>query len=244
MSCWYKPDIIRTSLRKHQMRVDLRVYPGDMTKMVNPNDQVSALKSMLTSAIIKGLDMVGIVSPSSPLTGWEASRIAKESGLDIYVAAGEDYICSDKFHLVVYNLKESMHLNLDVDKAIKYAHDRGGWVMAINVTKRQAQHLNKNKNTILAPDAIEIYNDVSGGYMDVDVEYPRFVSSASDSPNALEKSKTYTLIHRRDMEATGLLPEGEGSEFIPQYLQKHDKSENMKEINNLEKEQQNGSQLL
>jgi hypothetical protein len=37
-----------------------------MTKIVNPNDQISALKSMLTSAIIKGLDMVGIVSPSSP----------------------------------------------------------------------------------------------------------------------------------------------------------------------------------
>lgn len=241
---WYKPDIIRTSLRKHQMRVDLRVYPGDMTKIVNQNDQISALKSMLTSAIIKGLDMVGVVSPSSPAAGWEAARIAKESGLDIYVAAGEDYSCSDKFHIVVYNLKEPMHLNLDVDKAIKFAHDRGGWVMAVNVTKRQAQHLNKNKGTILAPDAIEIYNDVSGGYMDVDVEYPRFVSSASDSPNALEKSKTYTLIHRRDMEATGLLPEGEGSDFIPQYLQKSEQADQAQALNNPQEEQQNGSQLL
>jgi len=128
---------------------------------------------------------------------------------------------------------------VDVDKAIKYAHDRGGWVMAVNVTKRQAQHLNKNKGTILAPDAIEIYNDVSGGYMDVDVEYPRFVASASDSPNALEKSKTYTLIHRRDMEATGLLPEGEGSNFIPQYLQKSEQADQAQALNN-QQEEQNG----
>lgn len=219
---WYQSSFIKTSLRKHQMRIDLRVYPGDLSKMANTNDIGSALKSMLTSAIIKGLDMVGIVAPNSPEVGWQATKIAKESGLDIYVAPGEDYVCGDKFHIVVYNLKEPMHLNLPVDKAIKYAHDRGGWVMAVNVTKRQAQHLNKMKNTIYAPDAIEIYNDVSGGYMDVDVEYPRFVSSASDSPNALEKSKTYTLIHRHEMEATGLLPEGEGAEFVPQYLQKHD----------------------
>ena len=54
--------------------------------------------------------------------------------------------------------------------------------------------------------------------MDVDVEYPRFASSATSSPNELEKSKTYTLIHRNDMEAMGLLPEGEGAEYIPQYL--------------------------
>jgi hypothetical protein len=235
---WYGLENIRISLRKHQMRVDLRVYPGDMTKISNVNDQISSLKSMLTSAIIKGLDVVGIVSPNSPKAGWDASTIAKQSGLDIYVIAGEEYVCSDKFQLVVYNLKEPMHLNLDVDKAIKYAHDRGGWVMAINVTKRQAQHLNKNKDTILAPDAIEIYNDVSGGYMDVDVEFPRFVSSASDSPNALEKSRTYTLIHRKEMESTGLLPEGEGSQFIPQYLQKNEHHNEQLEGSELE---QNGS---
>jgi hypothetical protein len=222
---WYQGKNLRTSLRKHQMRVDLRVYPGDMTKMVNPNDQISALKSMLTSAIIKGLDVVGVVAPNSPQVGLLAQKIAKESGLDIYVLAGEDYTCSDKFNLVIYNLQEPMHLNLDVNKAIKYAHDRGGWVMAINVTKRQAQHLNKNKDTILAPDAIEIYNDVSGGYMDVEVEYPRFVSSASKSPNELEKSRTYTLIHRKDMEATGLLPEGEGSEFVPKYLERSEQNQ-------------------
>lgn len=200
------------------LRVDLRVYPGDMSKIVNANDVQSTLKSFLTSAIIKGLDLVGIVTPNGSQAGWQATQIAKDSGLDIFVVPGEEYTCADKHQLVIYNLKEPMHLNLPVEKAIKFAHDRGGWVMAINVTKRQAQHLNKLKDTISAPDAIEIYNDVSGGYMDVDVEYPRFVSSASDSPNSLEKSRTYTLIHRNEMEAMGLLPEGEGSEYLPQYL--------------------------
>ena len=33
-----------------------------------------------------------------------------------------------------------------------------------------------------------------------------------------EKSKTYTLIHRNDMQSIGILPEGEGSNYIPQYL--------------------------
>jgi len=239
---WYKHNITRTSLRKHMLRVDLRVYPGDMSQMANPNDINSALKSMLTSAIIKGLDIVGIVAPNTPQTGWIATSIAKESGLDIYVAPGEDYLCADKFHLVVYNLKEPMHLNLTVDKAIKFAHDRGGWVMAIDVTKRQAQHLNKLKDTIQAPDAIEIYNDVSGGYMDVNVEYPRFVSSASTSPNELEKSKTYTLIHRTEMESMGLLPEGEGSEYIPQYLQKEEQEQQREEQNAVNNQQQ-GAQL-
>jgi hypothetical protein len=214
------------------MRVDLRVYPGDMSQVANTNDVSSVLKSMLTSAIIKGLDMVGIVAPNSPQVGWQATQIAKQSGLDIYVAPGEDYTCADKFHIVVYNLKEPMHLNLPIDKAIQFAHDRGGWVMAINVTKRQAQHLNKMKGSIYAPDAIEIYNDVSGGYMDVEVEYPRFVSSASDTPNALETSKTYTLIHRKDMEATGLLPEGEGTEFVPQYLKQDEQMQANAPISN------------
>lgn len=214
---WYRPNNNKYALRKHMLRVDLRVYPGDISQ-ANPNDTQSILKSMLTSAIIKGLDVVGIVSTSTPMIGWQAQQTAKESHLDIFVIPGEEYKCADKFQLVVYNLKEPMHLNLPVDKAIKFAHDRGGWVMAINVTKRQAQHLNKMKDTIYAPDAIEIYNDVSGGYMDVDVEYHRFVSSASSSPVMLEKSKTYTLIHRNDMESLGLLPEGEGSNYIPQYL--------------------------
>ena len=83
------------------MRVDLRVYSGDLSKMANTNDIGSALKSMLTSAIIKGLDMVGIVAPNSPEVGWQATKIAKESGLDIYVAPGEDYACGYKFHIVV-----------------------------------------------------------------------------------------------------------------------------------------------
>lgn len=222
------------------LRVDLRVHPGDMSQMANPNDVQSTLKSLITSAIIKGLDLVGIVTPNSSQAGWQATQIAKESGMDVFVVPGEEYTCADKHKLVVYNLKEPMHLNLTVDKAIKFAHDRGGWVMAINVTKRQAQQLNKLKDTISAPDAIEIYNDVSGGYMDVEVQYPRFVSSASDSPNALEKSRTYTLIHRNEMEAMGLLPEGEGSEYIPQYLLNDERAGEMQNQGQPQQPQQQG----
>jgi hypothetical protein len=231
---WYSQHHYRYALRKHMLRVDLRVYPGDLTQS-NQNDTQSVLKSILTSAIIKGLDVVGIVSNTGPETGWQAHNIAKESHLDIFVVPGEEYRCADKFQLVVFNLKEPMHLNLPVDKAIQFAHDRGGWVLAINVTKRQAQHLNKMKDTIHAPDAIEIYNDISGGYTDIDVEYHRFASSASSTPVMLEKSKTYTLIQRKEMESMGLLPEAEGVSYIPQYLTNqahHEEQKNVPEQTN------------
>jgi hypothetical protein len=46
------------------------------------------------------------------------------------------------------------------------------------------------------------------------------------------------------MEATGLLPEGEGSDFIPQYLQKSEQAGQAQMPNNQVEEQQDGSQLL
>jgi len=238
---WYTPTPgIRTALRKHMLRVDMRIYPGD-TSSLNPNDVTSTLKSLITAAIIKGLDVIGIVTPSSPATGWQAHQIAEQNNLDIWVLPGEEYVCADKFHLIVYLLKEAMPLGLTVDKAIAHARKQGGYVMAVNVTKRQAQHLNKLKDTESAPNAVEIYNAVSGGYLDVFVDYARFVSSSAKTAREIETSNAYTLIHRKDLEATGLLPEGEGAEYVPNYLQRDEQADPQNNQMNQQQQVENGS---
>ena len=75
---WYKLGKTVTALRKNMMRVDLHIHIGDEGDYPDPQVQESAIKSILSACIIKGLDVAGIVSHDSPKIGQEAINIAKQ----------------------------------------------------------------------------------------------------------------------------------------------------------------------
>lgn len=218
---WYQRKLTKIALRKHMLRIDMRVYCGDPGSNVNPNDQTSVIRSMLMAAIVKGLDVVGIVDPNGPQTGWQALQIAKENQIDLWVIPGEEYQCNDKFRVVVYLLKEKLAPNLSLQQVCSLAEKNGGFVMVMGLTKRQAQNINAIKGQPGSPDAVEIFSAVgSAGYQNMETDYPEFVTSGAKSATELESLFAYTTMNRKEFEGLGLMPEGQGSEYVPKYLER------------------------
>lgn len=214
---WYKRLV--TSLRKHVLRVDLHTHVGESADFNNENDIISAIRSMLASAVYKGLDVIGIVSHDGPFIGQKAQQLVQEDGIDLYVVAGEEYFSTDNVRMIIFHLKEKMPPNLSSEQAITYAHQNRAFVLIINATKRSLQRLNKLQGTAAAPDAVEAYDATIGSYRDIDTEYPTFASTAAKSSRDMDSLNIYTLIDRGDLEKMGLLPEHYGENYEPKYLQ-------------------------
>lgn len=215
---WYGIARECISLRKHVLRVDPCVFIDEETSFTNRNVLDSTIKSILTAAIIKGLDVVGILSKNSPQVGWFAWEMAKNQQMDIAVLPGQTYICSTKEELYIFKLPKPMKPGLDMAKACETAHKLGGFVIVTNITRQKAIDIEKLQGSIFAPDAVEIYNEKVGGFQDFNVDYPKFISSASTSGNDLESSNAFTLLPRREAEKMGLLAPNEGVDFEPKYL--------------------------
>ena len=94
----------------------------------------------------------------------------------------------------------------------------GGFIMATNVSKRQLQLLDKLQGSDSAPDAVEIFNSKSGGYRDLNIDFPKFVSSGATSATDLEGTEVFTLLDRKSAEDMRLLAPNEGVDFVPKYL--------------------------
>ena len=217
---WYKLGKTVTALRKNMMRVDLHIHIGDEGDYPDPQVQESAIKSILSACIIKGLDVAGLVSHDSPKIGLEAINIAKQQGIDLFVLAGQEYLCTDKFRIIAYNLPSAMPPNMDYNTAAKYIHDNKGIFIVIDITKRQAQILNRTLNSPQQPDGVEVYNAATGWFMDVEVnQFFEFMGSAAKNAKMLEETNVYTLVSRKDLEKMGFLPEGFGKEYTPKYLE-------------------------
>lgn len=178
----------------------------------------STIKSILTSAIINGLDIVGILTPENPSVGLRAKQMAIQQQMDIVVIPGQTYICSGKEELYIYNLAKPVPRNLSIDKACGFAHDNNGFVLATNVNSKLGQTLNRLQGSKYAPDGVEIFNAKSGGYRDIDIDFPRFVNSGSTSANDLEASSVFTLIPRKTAQEMGLVQGDEGVDYTPKYL--------------------------
>ena len=178
----------------------------------------STIKSILTSAIINGLDIVGILSPDAPYVGLKAKQMAQQQQMDLVVVSGQTYKCSGKEELFIYNLLKPVPMNLSIDKACGYVHDNNGFVLATNVNSKLAITLNRLQGSKFAPDGVEIFNAKSGGYRDVDIDFPRFVNSGSTSANELDDSNVFTLMQRKTAQEMGFLQEDEGVDFTPKYL--------------------------
>jgi hypothetical protein len=215
---WYQIAKECTALRKNVLRVDLCVFIDKEESFSNEDYLKSTTKSILTSAIINGLDIIGILSPDTPNVGLLAKQMAIQQQMDIVVVPGQTYFCSGKEELYIYNLLKPMPKNLSIDKACGYVHDNNGFVLATNVNSKLGQTLNRLQGSKYAPDGVEIFNAKSGGYRDIDIDFPRFVSSGAVSASDLENSNVFTLMQRKTAQEMGLVQGDEGVDFTPKYL--------------------------
>ena len=215
---WYHIAKECTALRKNVLRVDLCIFIDKEEAFSNEDYLNSTIKSVLTSAIINGLDIVGVLSPDAPYVGLRAKQMAVQQQMDLVVVAGQTYICSGKEELYIYNLLKPVPSNLSIDKACGYVHDNNGFVLATNVNSKLAPVLNRLQGTKFAPDGVEIYNAKSGGYRDVDIDFPRFVNSGATSANDLDDSNVFTLMQRKTAQEMGLIQGDQGVDFTPKYL--------------------------
>jgi hypothetical protein len=215
---WYHIAKECTAIRKNVLRVDLCVFIDKEEAFSNEDYLNSTIKSILTSAIINGLDIVGILSPDAPYVGLKAKQMAQQQQMDLVVVSGQTYKCSGKEELYIYNLLKPVPMNLSIDKVCGYVHDNNGFVLATNVNSKLAITLNRLQGSKFAPDGVEIFNAKSGGYRDVDIDFPRFVNSGSTSANELDDSNVFTLMQRKTAQEMGFLQGDEGVDFTPKYL--------------------------
>jgi hypothetical protein len=207
-----------TALRKHVLRVDLCVFIDDEEAFSNENYLNSTIKSILLAGVAKGLDIIGILTPNNSAIGYRAAQIAKQQQMDITVIPGQTYLCAEKEELYIYKYTKPLPLGLTIDKVCKAVHDVNGFVVASNISKRKAQTLEKLQGSEFAPDAVEIFNAKVGGYRDLNIDFPKFVSSGATSATDLENTNVFTLLDRKDAEEMKLLQPEEGIDFVPKYL--------------------------
>ncbi len=217
-SSWYSSSKKCIALRKHVLRADMCVFIDDETAFGNVNFLNSTIKSILTAAIIKGLDIIGILTANDPSVGWKAYEMSKAQQMDITVVPGYTYICQDGEELYIYKTRKSIRPKLALSQACAEAHKMGAFVIASNVSKRQLQALEKLQGSINAPDAIEIYNAKVGAYRDLGVDFSTFISSGATSAVDLENTNAFTLLERKRAEDMKLLAPEEGVDFEPKYL--------------------------
>jgi hypothetical protein len=197
---------------------DLCVFIDEEAAFSNVTFLDSTIKSILTSAIIKGLDLIGILTANDPSIGWKAQSMAKQQSMDISVVPGQTYLCRDKEELYIYKVVSQLPKNLTIDKACEFAHKQGGFVVASNVTKKLGLKINKFQGSIYAPDGVEIFNAKVGGYRDIDVDFSRFINSGATSASDLESTNVFTLVERHKAVEMGLIPEEKGVDYTPKYL--------------------------
>jgi len=214
---WYT-QFVKTALRKHNLRVDFRVYAGDELEAPNDFNLQTKLKSILSSAIIKGLDIIGIVSKFGVQVGNLAKNIAENNKIDIKVIPGQDYTSSDGFKVVFYGIKQNIKPGLPIKQAIAQCKKQQGKFMPYDVSRKNAQILANWKSSLYEPDFVEIYNGVTEAFIDLDIDYPKVISSAATSSNQLEQSSIFTSMTRNKLKSLGFIKEDEGSDYTPSYL--------------------------
>jgi hypothetical protein len=215
---WYQISKECVALRKNVLRVDMCVFIDKEEAFSNEDYLNSTIKSILTAAIINGLDVIGILSPDSPSVGLRAKQMSLQQQMDIVVIPGQTYICSGKEELYIYNLTKPVPKNLSIDKACGFVHDNNGFVLATNVNSKLGVTLNRLQGSKFAPDGVEIFNAKSGAYRDIDIDFPRFLSSGATSANDLENTNVFTLMQRKTAQEMGLIQGDEGVDFTPKYL--------------------------
>lgn len=229
---WYSQYMTKLALRKNSLNADLHIH-----SLENPNngldapdeDQYRHLLDILGSAILKGLDIIGIVSRFSFRPGMICKQIIQEKNYDIVCLAGVEVVSEEDIHVVVYDSDVIPKSGLPIENICRIAHKHNGVVMAIQPSRRNIQKLNKLVNTSSAPDFIEIFNDITqGGYSKSFVDTspdPGFqltMNSAARNAKDLDTSMMLSRIPRKFLVSKGVLQPDQGTDFVPEYLQNQD----------------------
>ena len=229
---WYSQHMMKLALRKSSLNTDLHIHALDdpNTGMNAPNDvQYRHLLDILGSAILKGLDIIGIVSRNSYNPGILCKQIIQEKGYDIICLAGVEVESLEDIHIIIYDSNVLPKPGISIEQICRIAHKNGGIVMAIQPSRRNVQKLNNLVNTNSAPDFIEIFNDITqGGYSKSFVDtspHPDFqlmMNSAARNARDLDKSMMVSRISRKFLVEKGILTDDEGVNFTPGYLQRQE----------------------
>lgn len=208
----------KQALRKNNLRVDLRVYGSTEEAPLDDMNMQQRAKSLISSAIIKGLDVIGIVSKFGIKFGQIANSIATSNKVDLKVIPGLDYKTTDNYHLILFNLQKNIQPGKDYLSVVKEVKQNKGIIMAYNLTKSQSKKLNDYNNTEFKPDCVEIYNAYTKVFKDLKTDYPTFMNSCARSGSELEKTSLWTEVERNKMAEIGFLQPEEGTDYIPEYL--------------------------
>lgn len=217
------------ALRKHNLNADLHIHclenPEAGTEG-DPNQQAIYMRSICGSAVMKGLDIIGIVSHVSFEPGNICQQIIGQHDYDLHVMAGVEAKSAEGIATIVYDAQTIPQNGEQIEQICQRAHQEGGTVMVIQPSKRNMQHLNKIAGRPTAPDFIEMYNDMAkGGYVhtfvDIDAapEYHLVVNSAAKNPQELDRSVMMTRIPRDFLTEKGILVEDQGVNYTPPYLE-------------------------
>lgn len=211
---WYS-QFIKTSLRKHNLRVDFRVYLDNEENLRTTSEYESIIKSLLSTAIIKGLDIIAVVSRFGIELGNLAQSQAKKMNVDLKVLPGQDYVSAEGVKAIFFNISKNIKPGLPIQEAMKECKSQNGKTMIYDLSKSVAK---STASWAIKPDIVEIYNAHSKAYKDLDIDFRRVISSAARSASELQRIPVYTEIPRKALEDLGFLSEAEGSDFIPKYL--------------------------
>lgn len=216
------------ALRKHNLNVDLHIHcmaDTDSGQDGPPRLQAIYMKSICGAAVMKGLDVIGIVSKNSFDPGRVCQQIAAQNQYDLAVLSGVEVKSSEGVSTVVFNATTVPIEGEPLQAMCKRAHAEGGIVMVIQPSKHNMQKVNEVAGTPDAPDMIEIYNDMAkSGYVhafsDINAapEFQLVVNSAAKSPQELDASVMMTRIPRDYFVEKGIIQEEQGVDYVPPYL--------------------------
>lgn len=220
----------KIALRKHSLNSDLHIHAlqDPNTGMDAPEEvQERHLIDICGSAILKGLDIIGIISRNSYMPGELCKKIIQEKNYDLVCLSGIETESAEGLQVIVYNSKKIPQKGQPIDKICRIAHKNGGVVMAIQPSRRNVQKLNRLSEGTTAPDFIEIFNDITqGGYSksfvdtSPDPQYQLLMNSAARNARDLDKSMMMSRIPRKVLIKKGILDEEQGVNYQPSYLQR------------------------
>jgi len=217
------------ALRKHNLNADLHIHAFEDPNTGQEGDvrsQYTHLLSVCGSAILKGLDVIGIVSHTSFQPGLICKQIIQEKRYDLTCLAGVEVSTAEGTNMIVFDAQTVPQNGDGFENVCQRAHDEGGAVLAIQPNKRNMQRMNGLVGQPTAPDLIEIFNDITkGGYSNafIDIgaapDFQLMMNSASRNASDLDRSVMMTKIPREFLVGKGIMVEDEGVDYVPPYLQ-------------------------
>jgi hypothetical protein len=205
---------LKYALRKHLMRFDPRV--SIHMSFDDPNLEAT-INSFISSAIISGLDIAGFVS-EDPRTPFKAVEIARNNNVDLYILPGQIYKTQDGFNIIIYKKPDKYIEGLTLEQILSDANKNNYLTLVYDFGKQKASTLFKLGEDGIRPTFVEIFNGKSYGYLFVATNTYEVVSSGAEKSSELEISKIYSHVPRKDMEEFGVIPAGQGRDYIPGYL--------------------------